>query len=113
MSRADECTTQCQIALDYDTPEYSCKVCHYAKRPEQVDFVAALHTARHNAGFSNLARAYVELLKRAQAGREALAAVNVVEFSGVLKEFEGELWLRRVRDAANDLDSIRQLKGLR
>lgn len=110
--RHASCQKQCQLALDYSMPEHSCTVgqCQYNAR-EEPDFAAALETAKHNKSFSNLARAYLDLLQRAQVGHEALSKVVTLDFTGGIKIQQGDdPWLRRVRDAANDLEPLRNLK---
>jgi hypothetical protein len=111
VTRADECSERCQLALDYGIPEQACRpgACHYANRMP-VDFAAALVTAQQNKSFSNLARAYIELVRRAQAGQQALAGVTLQGFDGYLRQFSAEPWLRSARDAANDLEPLTHLK---
>jgi hypothetical protein len=113
VTRADECSERCQLALDYGMPEHACRpgACHYANRMA-VDFAAALVTAQHNKAFSNLARAYIELVRRAKAGQQALAELNRVEFMSDITLASPNLF-RTARAAANDLEPLTQLRTKR
>lgn len=109
MSRADQCQQRCQAALDFDMPERHCApgACQY--KPTGVDFAAALETARGNKGFSNLARAYIELVKRAQAGGAVLDELLRLQFKSDLVMAAPDIF-KTVRAAANDLEPVSHLK---
>lgn len=107
--RAKQCHQRCQYALDLGTPEHSCRpgTCQYL--PRDVDFAAALVTAQRIKGFSNLGRAFVELVRRAQAGGAVLDELLQLQFKSDITLAAPNIF-KTVRAAANDLEPVSHLK---